>query len=36
MKDAKTINSVGCFQLAVIKLPWYKKAFRSFTGWLGC
>lgn len=28
-------NIIGPFQLVVIKLPWYKKLFRSFLGFLG-
>lgn len=28
-------NIVGQFQLVVIKLPWYKKIYRSFLGFLG-
>ena len=28
-------NPVGAFQLVVVKLPWYKKLFRSFMGFFG-
>lgn len=28
-------NDVGCFQLAVIKVPWYRKIAKSFFGFLG-
>ncbi len=34
-KEQKNIGSVGQFQLVVIKLPWYKKAFRKLMGFLG-
>lgn len=28
-------SNVGPFQLVVIKLPWYKRAFKSLIGFLG-
>ena len=34
--ETKTKNNlVGTFQLVVVKLPWYKKAWRSLIGFLG-
>lgn len=37
VKEVKSIykSNVGPFQLAVIKLPWYKRAFKSFMRFLG-
>ena len=36
LKNRKNIEStVGCFQLAVIKIPWYRKMARSFFGFFG-
>lgn len=31
----KKTNIVGQFQLVVVKLPWYKKVYRSLLGFLG-
>lgn len=37
IKEEKEENKskIGPFQLVVIKLPWYKRAFRSLLGFLG-
>lgn len=36
-KEGRSVykSNVGPFQLAVIKLPWYKRAFKSFIRFLG-
>ncbi len=34
-EEVKEENIIGKFQLVVIKLPWYKKAWRSLKNFLG-
>ena len=34
-KKEEKKNTISPFQLVVIKLPWYKKVFRSFMNFLG-
>lgn len=35
LEEEKMKTEVGPFQLVVIKLPWYKKAFRKLASFLG-